>query len=62
MTPVKPLVFGLVLVSALVVAFVVASIVANQLAEMAAPLGWWALVLLVGRLVLFVASQYQHDV
>jgi hypothetical protein len=35
---------------------------ATQLIEIAAPLGWWALLLCVWPAVLFVASQYQHDV
>lgn len=61
MAPVKALVFGLVALSALVVAYFVASIVANQLVEIAATLGWWALLLFVWPTVLFVASQYQHD-
>lgn len=61
MAPVKALVFGLVALSALVVAYFVASIVANQLVEIAATLGWWALLLFVWPAVLFVASQYQHD-
>ena len=61
LTPVKALVFGLVALSALVVAFFVASIVANQLVAIAEPIGWWALLLLVWPAVLFVASQYQHD-
>ena len=60
-TPVKALVFGLVALSALVVAYFVASIVANQLVEIAATLGWWALPLFVWPGVLFVESQYQHD-
>ena len=46
---------------ALVVAYFVASIVANQLVEIAATLGWWALPLFVWPGVLFVESQYQHD-
>jgi len=59
--PVKALVFGLVALSALVVAYFVASIMANQLVGIAATLGWWALLLFVWPAVLFVASQYQHD-
>jgi hypothetical protein len=58
---VKPLVVGLVLLAATVVATFVASSLANQLIEIAAPLGWWALLLFAWPTVLFVASQYQHD-
>jgi hypothetical protein len=50
-----------VLLAATVVTTFVASIVADQLIEIAEPLGWWALLLLVWPAVLFVASQYQHD-
>ena len=57
----RPLVLGLVLLAATVVATFIASSMANQLIEIAAPLGCWALLLFVWPTVLFVASQYQHD-
>jgi hypothetical protein len=56
LTPVKALVLVLIALSALVVAYFVASIVAHQLVEIAEPLGWWALLLLVWPAVLFVAK------
>ena len=49
------------LLAATVVATFIASSMANQLIEIAAPLGWWALLLFVWPTALFVASQYQHD-
>lgn len=58
LAPLKPLLTGLVLLSALAVASVVASGVANQALDYAGALGWWTLAMVAWPVFLFVGSRY----